>query len=411
MFYGAYFLFMTATALQSTTFTQYSVLSQIFVLMRYASFGIAGIKISLDLYREWQFKKERGIKFAQAASVRRCGIYAVLFLVLGIVSVRTGDRTLLFVGALLLASRGIKFDDIAKKSFWMQCGLMVVVVVCSSFNIIPDLLFKREDIPIRHALGYTYPSVMVTSCLFLFLLYVWNKNECLSDQEFLTVEIFNLLIYKLTDSRTGFLTLGGVALILWGVGKKWFSHQLCGLWERCRGRIQKVVINIYDYLALYLAAALLLLCASMPLKITQIMNRLLTDRIRLAANAIQNYGIHLFGNNIEWIGFGGSTDTDSLLASYNFVDSSYGYILVNYGLIIFVLALFLIVISSKYVRKTESKIRSFIFCVITLYCFIEPRLLEIHVNNFLFLSVPAVITYKKYYKKLFRRTEERAGRS
>lgn len=390
IFYSSYFLYMIATSFQSTMFTQYAVISSLFILMRYLAFGLAGIKVLWDLYCEWMEEKNSNTKVFERLVVKRICVYAVLMLVLGGVSIRTGDRTLLFVGALLIAAQGIKFDEIAEKSFWIQCILMAVVVISSSFNIIPDLLFKRQDIPIRHALGYTYPSVMVTSCLFIFLLYLWVRNSFLTNQEFVLAETLNLLVYKLTDSRTGFLAFAFVALILWGAGKQAIDSRL-SKWVKSReSKICKVGIHIYDYLAVYLSVLLFLLCATMPLKITQILNNLLTDRIRLTADALQTYGVHLFGNAIQWIGFGGSTDTDSLLASYNFVDSSYGYILVNYGIIVFCITILLIILASKYVRKTQSKIRMFVFGVVVLYCFIEPRLLEIHVNNFLFLVVPAV---------------------
>ena len=393
IFYSAYVLYVVATVLQSTMFTEYAFLANVFVIMRYISFGVAGVKIAADLYYQYSLENKSKISLIGRTSTKKFIGYFVLMVILGIAALVTDDSTLLFVSVLLIASQGIEFDDIARKTLWLQSILMGIVVVSSSFNIIPDLLFKREDIPIRHALGYTYPSVMVTSCLFIFLLYLWLKNSSLSNQEFAAAEIFNFLVYKLTDSRMGFLTFGVIAAILWMIGKKPIREWIQKAGSRAGNKVKKFGGNIYDYLAVYLSAGLLMLCITMPLSITQLINNLLTDRIRLTANAIRNYGIHLFGSNIEWIGFGGSTDTDSLLARYNFVDSSYGYILVNFGIIIFCITIFLFVICSKYLRKTEGKIRCFIFGIVLLYCFIEPRLLEVHVNTFLFLLVPALTEF------------------
>ena len=409
IFYSAYVLYVVATVLQSTMFTEYTLLARVFVIMRYISFGVAGVKIAADLYDQYRLENKSKISLTGRASTKKFLGYFVLMTLLGVGSLVTDDSTLLFVSVLLIASQGMEFDDIARKTLWLQSILMGIIVVSSSFNIIPDLLFKREDIPIRHALGYTYPSVMVTSCLFIFLLYLWFKNSSLSNQEFAAAEIFNFLVYKLTDSRMGFLTFGIIAAILWIVGKK----QICGWLQKAGSRVgdkmKKFGCNIYDYLVVYLSAGLFLLCITMPLPITKLINNLLTDRIRLTANAIRNYGVHLFGNNIEWIGFGGSTDTDSLLASYNFVDSSYGYILVNFGILIFCIMIFLFVLCSKYIRRTEGKIRCFIFGIVLLYCFIEPRLLEVHVNTFLFLLVPALNEFinKNKNEKMRRRVRHR----
>lgn len=401
IFYCAYFLYLIATVLQSTTFTQYSVLAKIFVFMRYLSFVAAGIKVFLDWYFDLAIKRVQNPENLNTEMGKKTAVYILTMAVSGIVSVVTGDNTLLFAAVLLLAAREIPFDDIVQKSLKIQCILMGSIVVCSAFHIIPDLLFKRADIPIRHALGYTYPSVMVTGCLFIFLLYVWNKNEYLSDIEVLIIETFNVLIYILTDSRTGFLVLGAAAIILWGMGKLKGSKNAMREEKHSVEWIRKIGRNAYDYMAVYLTALLLILCALMPFKAGQLINRILTDRIRLAANAIKNYGVHLLGNRIEWIGFGGSTDTDSLLAEYNFVDSSYGYILVNYGIIILILTLLVLVVCCKYIRRTKSNIRKFVFGIVILYCFIEPRLLEIHVNNFLFIAVPAVIWYCKEVRRKF----------
>ena len=397
IFYSAYVLYVVATVLQSTMFTQYALLAKVFAIMRYISFGVAGVKIAVDLYSQYSLENKSKIGLIRRTSTKKFIGYLALMILLGIASLVTDDRTLLFVSVLLIASQGIEFDEIAWKTLWLQSILMGIIVVSSSFNIIPDLLFKRDDIPIRHALGYTYPSVMVTSCLFIFLLYLWLKNSSLSNQEFAAAEIFNFLVYKLTDSRMGFLTFGVIAAILWMIGKNPILGWVQKAEFRVGNKVKKFGGNIYDYLAVYLSAGLFLLCITMPLSITQLINSLLTDRIRLTANAIRNYGIHLFGNNIEWIGFGGSTDTDSLLASYNFVDSSYGYILVNFGIIIFCITIFLFVICSKYLRRTEGKIRCFIFGIVLLYCFIEPRLLEVHVNTFLFLLVPALTEFINKY--------------
>lgn len=37
------------------------------------------------------------------------------------------------------------------------------------------------------------------------------------------------------------------------------------------------------------------------------------------------------------------------------------------------------------------------FGIVLLYCFIEPRLLEVHVNTFLFLLVPALTEFINKY--------------
>ena len=115
--------------------------------------------------------------------------------------------------------------------------------------------------------------------------------------------------------------------------------------------------------------------------------------------ALKQYGILLLGQKIHWVGFGGfeADETDRLLDSYNFVDSSYGYVMINYGMIILVLVLVGAVLTGKYVRVHYSIMQTILFVGMLVYCFIEPRLLELHMNTMLFLAAP-VLNRGRYAK-------------
>ena len=57
--------------------------------------------------------------------------------------------------------------------------------------------------------------------------------------------------------------------------------------------------------------------------VSKTVNDLLTGRLSLSYEGIQNYGIHLFGQAIEWVGGTVYYDTETDFSSYNYVDSSY----------------------------------------------------------------------------------------
>lgn len=392
LFYISYFLYVIATVLQSSMFTQYSIFSKGFVLMRYAAFVFGAVKVIIDLLQQWN-KDEKPridegiVAFFRVRTIKQICLFAAISVLLLIVSFITNDRSLIFVFVIVLAARGILMDAIVKKTLVLQLVVMAFILISSSLGVIPDLLFKREQIPIRHALGYTYPSVMVTSCFFILLLFLWNKNRPISWKEFLVIESLNFLVYKLTDSKTGFLMIAFVALVIWVAGSS-NMHGRRDKEGRTNGIWQKIGAGVYDLLPICLVAILLILCITLPWEGTKIINKLLTNRLQLIVNAVQNYGIHAFGSNIEWVGFGGTTNTDNLLAEYNFVDSSYAYILINYGWIVFALSMFALVWCCRRIRNRESGIRQFIFAMVLVYCFIEPRLLELQVNTFLLLLSP-----------------------
>lgn len=395
LFYISYFLYVVATVMQSTMFTEYSLISKCFVWMRYLAFVLGALKIIIDLLHQWNKDKKNKLEKKIVAilslkSIQQIGLYTLIAVILLLVSLKTDDRSLMFVFVIILAAKDIELDTIMKRTLIVQIILMAGILISSRIGIIPDLLFKRDMNPIRHALGYTYPSVMVTFFFFILLLYIWVKNEPIDWKEFLVIETINFLVFELTDSKTGFILIAFIAFIIWIIGMN--KLKLCmiqlnndkNFWNRA----YKI---IYDFLPIWLSVILFILCITLPWEGTQLVNRFLSNRIQLIVNAVKNYGIPILGNHIEWIGFGGVTDTDSLLASYNFVDSSYGFILINYGWIVFLLTIISMVWCCRKIRKNESGIRQFLFFMVLIYCFIEPRLLELQVNPFLIIVSPLLI--------------------
>lgn len=60
------------------------------------------------------------------------------------------------------------------------------------------------------------------------------------------------------------------------------------------------------------------------------LNKLLSGRLALGQNAMSEYGISLFGKDIEWIGF---NMEETLRGTYNYVDCSYVKILLDHGIL------------------------------------------------------------------------------
>lgn len=83
------------------------------------------------------------------------------------------------------------------------------------------------------------------------------------------------------------------------------------------------------------------------------LNSILSDRLRLGANAIEQYGFSLFGKPIEWIGFSIKKTTMEEAIGYNYVDSSYLQLGLNYGLIFLgvVLLIYSIIMNRAIKRK------------------------------------------------------------
>ncbi len=383
LFFIGYILYCCATALQMSMMVEIYLLERVFVYTRYVSFLLGFIVIILNLTGI----EEKGADFWKNINWKRLFWCAGIMLLTGVSSVISGDRTLLACVLFVMAAENIDSEKIIKTVLYILVGCMTVVLLSCALGVIPDLVFKRMDIPVRHALGFNYPSTVMSYLFFIFVLFFWLTKMQISIWEMIVIEIVNFVFYRITDSRFGFLMTAVLTLVIFFINTK-----AGGIFKRIMptknsGRLYSMVS---DGFGIVLTAGMFFCCVIYQTKAGQFIDSLLTKRIQYIVSGIQEYGIHLFGNHISWIGFGGSYNTDSLLESYNYVDNSYAQILLQYGIIIFAGVLILLTVVSRKVRKEYNNGQILLILWVFLYSFIEPRLLDIYANALLFLAAPFV---------------------
>ncbi len=467
LFRTAFVLYISATYLQTTMYTQFAVLAVIFVYMRYTALAILLLLIALnaaeDLGADRLFhRSERGGIGRMEEPRRRAGIgradgsrrraggsradagrrsdeprreagndrpnagrrrrrrtsmeyhmawteklwyhkYTFLLAAAGasaaVSSLVSGDRTPLYATAFLFAARRRYLKQTFRAAFGVQMGLLVFVIVSSTADLIPDLLIKRDIIPIRHSLGFTYPSVCAAYFYFLLILYLWMYGREISWRDLLWIEVVNWLIYILTDARMSFLLITlllACAYVCCCRGadrriKEWLEEQ-----KKRGSALCRVGTVLYDYYPVFLSGMFLLWCLiDLAAGGNSILDRALSGRLKYTVSVVKEYGVHLFGKAIPWVGFGGTENTDALLKSYNFVDCSYAYILLSYGIVFFALVMVYLVFLQKYMRRREGVWRCLLLLFIWSYCLLEPRLLELQANCLLLLGVPLLGSGRK----------------
>ncbi|MBR5753271.1 MAG: hypothetical protein IKX83_02170 [Clostridia bacterium] len=388
LFFFAYLVFMVATVLQTTMYTEIRVAPQVFIAMRYGAFVVAAVKVLLDLYGDLTRVNGQREKLLDWFSV--VAKYVLMSALVVAVCLTADERSLAFLLVLLLAARGVKIDKLFRVTLWLQIFLAVFVFLSAASGVIADLVFERGGVFNRHALGYWFPSYIMSYYFFVLLLLFWTRKAPLHWRTVALLEGFNLLLYLLTDARLGLLV--NTALI---------SVEFFRSVERIRVPLHRFVDRILGVRGLgtvlrwgwallpeLLCAFLVLLMKFPTSKLAVYTDYFLSNRIYYAIRGIQKYGIHLLGNPIEWVGYGARTDMTAVEKTYNFVDCSYPYVLLNFGVLIFVGLLFCLFWVSVRLGRKGDLYRSFLFGIIFVYCFVEPRLLEVHMNTFLFLTVP-----------------------
>lgn len=388
LFFFAYVVFMTATVLQTTMYTELKVFPQVFIAMRYGAFVLAAFKVLLDLYADLKGAKGNRTEVLSWSSL--VFKYLLLSLFVVAVSLTADERSLVFILTLLLAAKNVKVEKIFRVTLWLQIILFVFVVLSAASGIIVDLVFERKGIYNRHALGYWFPSYVMSYYFFVLLLLFWTEKKAMHWTLVALLGGLNLLFFLLTDARLGLMVNSIViaAELIRSVDR--FRVPVHAFCDKVAGI--KVLGNFlkgcWVLLPELMCAFLVFLFKFPTTRIALYTDYFLSNRIYYAIMGVQTYGVHLLGNPIEWVGYGARADMSEVEKTYNFVDCSYPYILLNFGLILFAGLLLCLFFASRKLMKEEGYHKNFLFGIIFIYCFVEPRLLELNMDTFLFLTVP-----------------------
>jgi len=407
LFFFAYVVFMVATVLQTTMYTELRYIPQLFIAMRYFAFVVAAFKVLLDLYGDLTRVNGQREKLLDWVSV--VIKYVLMSALVVAVSITADERSLAFLLVILLSARGVQANKIFRVTLWMQAFLAAFVFLSAAFGFIIDLRFERGGVFNRHALGYWFPSYIMSYYFFVLLLLFWTRKKPMKPTSVALLEGLNLLLYLLTDARLGLMVNTFlIAVEFVRSVEKWRAPLHRFVDKLMAVRVLGPVIRWGWALLPELLCGYLALLFAFPLSaLAQKTDYILSNRIYYAYVGVQKYGIHLLGNDIEWVGFGARTDISDIEKTYNFVDCAYVYILLYFGVLVFLGMLFAMFwVSVRLGRKGEYH-KCFLYGIIFIYCFVEPRLLELNMNTFLFLTVPLLTRPSFLRRHLARRKREK----
>ena len=118
-------------------------------------------------------------------------------------------------------------------------------------------------------------------------------------------------------------------------------------------------------------------------------------------SALLKYPIMLFGQHIDWVGFGGlGYIYTQLPGEYNAVDCAYVKILLDNGLLIFIISILGYIMSSYNELKQGNRGFCLAILLMSLYCLIEPPYIETGFNPFVWTL--SVLLTKKFILKYRR---------
>jgi len=359
LFFTALGLFFTQSTLSISMLSLTGEWWKLITLLKKVCILLGFLKIALDIIKEkYDLKSLFIIIFL---STFQCILYF-----------KTGNLSMLILWIFILAAKGIEFDRIIEYSFYINAFLMLFVAASSLFGIVENRIYVRPNGDYRYSLGYQYTTNIANLYMHTIIMYVYWKKKKMSVISIVTLMAINVAIYRLTDTRNAF---GIVCLILIGaVLLKYLDYF---------SRPHKWINYIYIYSVPFLA--LVSVCATAlynpNISWMNFINGLFSGRLQLGKVGLEQYGIKLFGNKIEWIG--GIIEFEINKKTYNYVDSSFVQVLLEFGVIALVMAsIYFVSLNRKAVRHKDIWFGLAVF-LIALHSVLDPQLMWLEFNPFL----------------------------
>ncbi len=371
---GIYF-FLSAMTI---TMLQYEDISSKAKVIRYICYFIFLLVI---LFHITKSEEKMTIKLF----LQKCWDYACSHLILMImlfltfiIMIQMGDKLPFILVFLVWASSFYDFKKILRIYIGTTATLMLITFGLTYKGMLINIITERAD-NVRYSMGYIYPLELMAHFLILMVSYFYVSGKKLEYRELIFINITNFLLYIITDSRTSFY-LGIATSIIVIIYAKTSMDSI----------FKYISFKIYDlFLVLCSLGSIIIgFLYTTENPILQKLDTLFSGRIILMNNAFQKYGITLFGQKIEWVGFGaiqwGQEHADAW-ASYNFVDNAYAKLLLDYGIVFFVLVIIGYAIIYKTANEQKDYMLIIIISVILVLSIMEPRLVSIEMNPFVLL--------------------------
>lgn len=238
----------------------------------------------------------------------------------------TGDKIWIFIFLMMIAISDVCFSKVLKTYIWTNGLCIGTVIIFRALELIPARNNVRK-MSLRYSLGFDFVTTGANLWMYLVLAYICYRRKRITWIEAMILEIITCLFFAFTDTKNAFaITTAAIVLAL-----------VLKLWNERSGQYLFSFLIKYTTLIGTAVIGILVFFFDKSTFVSETLNDLLTNRVSLTYNAVQKYGIRLFGQAISWIG--GTIYFEKEYVDYNYVDSSYMQLLLSYGIILLAMIL------------------------------------------------------------------------
>lgn len=363
VFSVAYIVYLAELILFSSMYGKMEQFQTIFAVVRVTAYFLICTKLALDFF-EGDF------------SWKEIGAIGVVTLLLIGVALTTGNKAMLIYWAFIVAAHDVEFERIIKMSLIVHLVCLVFVVGSSYVGIIENRVYGKNDavIRLRDSLGFQYATESSNYFFYMLLMWIYCRKEKITWIEIMGLFVGNVFLFEKTDTKSAFalgvFILTGAALlkcISWlRIYRKWYVAISAG------------IVPILSFI---------IICFSVKYDETVLwmyrLNKILSSRLKWGRMAFEKYGIHLWGQRIEWVG--GTASFEGVEKAYNYVDSSYMQILINFGVIVFVLLLVLFIVLGIKIAVNHDLYFLFVLFFIAVHSTFDPQIIWMEFDPFVMI--------------------------
>ncbi len=307
LFFASYLLWLISAVFRYTMFRYFDWFDYVYAGMQIVAYLLIAVLFFME--KRYTLKDVIGI---------------VVLLICLILALHSRNIYIIPTAVYIYFGADFDFQKILKVTLAVQVILMAVVISCSQVGVIEDVIWTSAGRE-RHALGYDYCAYPAHLLLFISLMWFCIRKKVTAVEVMIALAL-NYLMYDLTDSRADFLLaiIGILGIIVWQIDfkAKWIQV------------IRAFIVEFGFVIAAVGSIAVQALFTWEDENLVAV-NEALSSRLWLGYQALQEYGLTLFGQQVTWVGQGRQMADPT--STYNYVDNAYLQIGITFGILFLIL--------------------------------------------------------------------------
>lgn len=279
---------------------------------------------------------------------------------------------------VILGAREISFRKIVKVYLFVLSGLLCITIFMALTGHIENLVFYQDGRRPRISFGIGYPTDFSAYVFYLLLAYFYLRGKQIKYIELGLSAVIAALVYWFCDARLNTIC---IFLMIFVFG----YHKIMSRKAERRQKVYAMNSVWSSLLAISpiicgLTMTVLSLFYNPNIKIFNMLNKALNNRLLFGNKGIVVYSYSMWGKYIPMQGNGRTTKE---VLHYFFIDSSYISIGLQYGILVLATVLLIWLLIGKKAQDEKNWELLWILALVGIQCIVEHHMLEVPYSLFL----------------------------